>query len=43
MAKDAFNYMLSNAAQDKAPSLGFVLLKGHILAKSEAAAKQIGQ
>ncbi|MBL6802137.1 MAG: phosphate ABC transporter substrate-binding protein PstS [Synechococcus sp. BS307-5m-G38] len=43
VVQDAFNYMLSSAAQDKAPSLGFVPLKGDILAKSKAAVKRIGQ
>ncbi len=43
VVQDAFNYMLSNAAQNKAPSLGFVPLKGDILAKSKAAVKKIGQ
>ena len=43
MVQDAFNYMLSDAAQSKAPSLGFVPLKGDILAKSKAAVKEIGQ
>ena len=43
VVQDAFNYMLGNAAQDKAPTLGFVPLKGDILAKSKAAVKKIGQ
>ena len=43
VVQDAFNYMLSDAAQNKAPSLGFVPLKGDILAKSKAAVKKIGQ
>ena len=43
VVQDALNYMLSSAAQDKAPSLGFVPLKGDILAKSKAAVKRIGQ
>ena len=43
VVKVAFNYMLSNAAQDKAPSLGFVPLKGDILAKAKAAVNKIGQ
>ena len=43
VVKEAFNYMLSNAAQDKAPSLGFVPLKGDILAKAKAAVNKIGQ
>ena len=41
--QDAFNYMLSDKAQNVAPSLGFVPLKGDILAKSKAAVKRIGQ
>jgi phosphate transport system substrate-binding protein len=41
--KDAFNYLLSDAAQNKASSLGFVPLKGNILAKSKAAVNKIGQ
>ncbi|MGB0826076.1 MAG: phosphate ABC transporter substrate-binding protein PstS [Synechococcus sp.] len=43
VVQDAFNYMLSDAAQNKAPSLGFVPLKGDILAKSKAAVKKIGK
>ena len=43
VVKEAFNYMLSGAAQSKAPSLGFVPLKGEILAKSKAAVNKIGQ
>jgi len=43
VVQDALNYMLSDAAQNKAPSLGFVPLKGNILAKSKAAVKKIGQ
>ena len=43
VVQDALNYMLSNAAQNTAPSLGFVPLKGNILAKSKAAVKKIGQ
>ena len=35
--------MLSGAAQSKAPSLGFVPLRGEILAKSKAAVNKIGQ
>ncbi|WP_392350863.1 phosphate ABC transporter substrate-binding protein PstS [Parasynechococcus sp.] len=41
--KETLNYMLSDAAQAKAPSLGFVPLKGNILAKSRAAVNKIGQ
>ena len=43
VVKEAFNYMLSDAAQNKAPSLGFVPLKGDILAKSKAAVNKIGK
>ena len=43
VVQDAFNYMLSNAAQNKAPSMGFVPLKGDILAKSKAAVNKIGK
>ena len=43
VVKKAFNYMLSDDAQNKAPSLGFVPLKGDILAKSKAAVNMIGQ
>ena len=43
VVQDAFNYMLSDAAQNKAPSLGFVPLKGEILAKSKAAVNKIGK
>ena len=43
VVQEAFNYMLSSKAQDKAPSLGFVPLKGDILAKSKAAVKKIGK
>ena len=41
--KDSLNYLLSDKAQAKAPSLGFVPLKGDILAKSRAAVKRIGK
>ena len=41
VVQDAFNYMLSSKAQNVAPSLGFVPLKGDILAK--AAVNKIGQ
>ncbi|QNI61293.1 phosphate ABC transporter/ phosphate-binding protein PstS [Synechococcus sp. TAK9802] len=43
VVQDAFNYMLSDAAQNKAPSLGFVPLKGDILDKSKAAVNKIGK
>ena len=42
VVQDAFNYMLSSKAQNVAPSLGFVPLKGDILAKAKAAVKKIG-
>ncbi len=38
-----FNTLLSDEYQDKAPSLGFVPLKGDILEKSRAAVKRIGK
>jgi len=41
--RDSLNYLLSDKAQAKAPSLGFVPLKGDILAKSRAAVKRIGK
>ncbi len=41
--QDSLNYLLSDKAQDKAPSLGFVSLKGEILAKSRAAVRRIGK
>ena len=41
--KQAFNTLLSDEYQDKAPSLGFVPLKGEILKKSRAAVKRIGK
>ena len=43
VVKEAFNFMLSDAAQKKAPSLGFVPLKGEILAKAKAAVNKIGK
>ena len=43
VVQNAFNYMLSNKAQNIAPKLGFVPLKGDILAKSKAAVKKIGK
>ncbi|WP_028951919.1 phosphate ABC transporter substrate-binding protein PstS [Synechococcus sp. CC9616] len=43
VVQNAFNYMLSSKAQNQAPSLGFVPLKGDILAKSKAAVKKIGK
>ena len=41
--QDSLNYLLSDKAQAKSPSLGFVPLKGDILAKSRAAVKRIGK
>ena len=41
--KDALNYLLSDEAQDKAPSLGFVPLKGDILNKSRLAVERISE
>ena len=41
--QEAFNYMLSAKSQQVAPSLGFVPLKGNILAKSKAAVRLIGK
>ena len=39
--KDVLNYMLSDGSQDKAPSLGFVPLKGDILKASKASVNEI--
>ena len=41
--KDALNYLLSDEAQDKAPRLGFVPLKGDILNKSRMAVERISE
>ena len=41
--KDALNYLLSDEAQDKAPRLGFVPLKGDILNKSRLAVEKISK
>ena len=41
--KDALNYLLSDEAQDKAPRLGFVPLKGGILNKSRLAVERISE
>ena len=41
--KKSLNTLLSDEYQDKAPSLGFVPLKGDILQKSRAAVKKIGR
>ena len=41
--QDTLSYMLSNKAQNVAPSLGFVPLKGNILAKSKAAVQKISK
>ncbi len=43
VVKNAFNYMLSDAAQAKAPGLGFVPLKGEILNKAKGAVSMIGE
>ena len=40
---ETLNYLLSDKAQDKASSLGFVPLKGDILSKSRAAVNRIGK
>mgnify|MGYP001311244853 CR=1 FL=1 len=40
--KEAFNYLLSDQAQSKASSLGFIPLKGDILLKSREAVDFIG-
>ena len=40
--QDSINYLLSDKAQSKAPSLGFIPLKGDILSKSRSAVKRIG-
>ena len=39
--QETFDYLLSDKAQSKAPSLGFVPLKGDILTKSREAVRQI--
>ena len=41
--RKSLNYLLSDKAQAKAPSLGFVPLKGDILKKSRAAVKRISK
>ena len=41
--QESLNYLLSDKAQEKAPSLGFVPLKGEILQKARSAVKRIGQ
>jgi phosphate transport system substrate-binding protein len=41
--KEVFNFMLSDEAQNVAPRLGFVPLRGDILAKSKAAVNKIGE
>ena len=40
--RSVLNDMLSDAAQDKAPDLGFVPLKGEILVKARAAVANVG-
>ena len=41
--KEVFNFMLSDEAQNVAPRLGFVPLRGDILSKSKAAVNNIGE
>ena len=41
--QESLNYLLSDDAQDKAPSLGFVPLKGEILEKARLAVQRIGE
>ncbi|WP_320667018.1 phosphate ABC transporter substrate-binding protein PstS [Prochlorococcus sp. MIT 1307] len=41
--KDALNYLLSDDVQNKAPSLGFVPLKGNILNKARFAVERISE
>ena len=41
--QETLNYLLSDKAQEKASSLGFVPLKGDILSKSRAAVNRIGK
>ena len=41
--QESLNYLISDKAQEKAPSLGFVPLKGEILQKARSAVKRIGQ
>ena len=41
--KEAFDYLLSDEAQAKAPSLGFVPLNGDILSRSRNAVMRIGE
>ena len=43
VVKEAFNFMLSDEAQNQAPKLGFVPLKGAILSKAKAAVNKIGE
>ena len=43
VVKEAFNFMLSDKAQNQAPKLGFVPLKGAILSKAKAAVNKIGK
>ena len=40
--QESLNYLLSDKAQNKAPTLGFVPLKGDILKKARAAVNRIG-
>ena len=41
--QSVFNHMLSDASQSKASTLGFVPLKGDILAKAKEAVSKIGE
>ena len=41
--QESLNYLLSDKAQEKAASLGFIPLKGEILNKARSAVKRIGQ
>lgn len=41
--KESFNYLLSDGAQDKASSLGFIPLEGDILLRSREAVELIGE
>ena len=43
MIKEMFNVMLSTEGQNVAPRLGFVPLRGDILAKSKDAVNNIGE
>ena len=43
LLKKAFDYMLSNEAQSKAPELGYVSLPPEVVSKAKAAAASIGE